>query len=478
MKIALINFEEEAGYLPMAAPYLAGYLREKGYKDIKIIDGIDTIDQIKEYNPDIIGMGVYSSTYYRANEFVKKVKCVTKSPIIAGGPHIYCMPEQIKNSNFDLGVVGEGEVTLYELVSLFEKRRKFELEDLRKIDGLVFVNEKGKLERTKPRALIENIDEIPMPAIDLLKLKEHYLIPGPAGASFLGVRGFLVTSRGCPYNCVFCASKSIWTKVRWHSAERTVAEIKKWVNQYGATHFYVYDDLFVANRLRLKKIIWLLKKEKLLGKVDFEILCRANLVDEELVGLLKELNVSTVPLGFETGSDKILNSLKGDTVTVAHGKRAIKLLYNAGIRVTGAFMVGNPYETEEDLQKTFEMASDPRISVLHVSYSIAFPGTKFWEYGVKNKIYPKDFWESGKFLTQDVVDFNCLLSKEISKEKFTEYWNKFMKLNEEKIKKYNPKFEPKQIKLMMQPRFLKKLWKKRKWLKLHIWYLMNNFKRN
>lgn len=474
MKIALINFEEESGYLPMATPYIAAYLRKKGYREIVIIDGMDVLEEIKKYNPDIIGIGTYSATYYEANKFVEKIKKISKAPVIAGGPHIYCMPSQIKKSNFDIGVVGEGEQTFYELVELYNKKKEFNLKDLRKIDGLVFINEREEVELTNPRELIKDLDDLPFPAIDLLNLKNKYLIPGPAGANFVGIRGYLVTSRGCPYNCVFCASKSIWTKVRWHSAERTVAEIKQWVKKYKVTHFYIYDDLCIANKPRLKKIINLLAKEKLLGKIDFEILARANLIDEDMCKLLKKLNATTVPLGFESGSNRILRYLKGGTVTVEQGKRAVELLHKYGIKITGAFMVGNPYEKEEDLKKTLEMASDPRINTLHISFSIAFPGTKFWDYAVKNRIYPKNFYESGKYMTQDVVDFDYLLSKDISKEKFKKYWKLFMELNKEKTKNYNPEFKLKQLKFLLSIGFLRKIWRKRKWVPIHLRFLFNN----
>jgi anaerobic magnesium-protoporphyrin IX monomethyl ester cyclase len=473
MKIALINFEEEGGYLPLATAYIAGYLREKGFENIKIIDRVNILNEIKNYKPDLIGVGLYSATYFQANKLAEKIKKISNAPLIAGGPHVYCNPAHIKESNFDVGVVGEGEETFHELANLYQEKSKFSDKDLKKIQGLVFTDKKNKLNFTPSRELIKDLDKIPPPAIDLLKLKEHYLIPGPAGAHIVGIRGYIVTSRGCPYNCIYCSSKTIWPQVRWHSAERTVAEIKTWVKKYGATHIYIYDDLMIANRPRLRKIISLLRKEGLLGKVDFEILGRANLIDEEMCKLLQEMNASSVAIGFETGSERLLKYLKGGTVTIEQGEKAIKLLKKYKIKITGLFMVGSPTETEEDLKKTFKMASNPDIELAHVSFSVPFPDTQFWEYAINNKIFPKDFYEAGTYLTQDSVNFDYLLTKEISLEKFKQYWFKFMGLVKEKEKKYSPKFTLGQLKLLFSWRLFKKILKRKRHLHRHIGFALN-----
>lgn len=466
MKILLINSEkEESGYLPLATAYLAGYLKEQGYDNVKIIDRTltnDVVEEIKEYNPNLIGMNVFSCLCFEMKQLAKKIKKVMDVPIVAGGPHIYCDP--LNNlKGFDIGVTGEGEVTLLELVKLLESKGKFEVEDLRKINGLVFFNE-GKTELTPQREYIEDIDTIPFPTLDLLDMK-HYSTPGEAGVNFIGRRGYLLTSRGCPYNCTYCASSCIWSSVRWHSAERTVAEIKNWVGKYKANHFLVYDDLFIANLPRLEKMINLLEKENLLGKIDFEILARANLITERACILLKKLNATTVSVGFESGSPKILKYLKGTTVTVEHGKKAIDLLDKYGFATYGLFMIGSPGETEEDLKMTYEMVKDPKIKVLNVNVTMPFPGTVLWHDALRDKIYPPDFYEKGISVSPTKPNFDYLMTKEISKEKFEEYFNKFTKLIEKKEREYKTIFKPTDIKFFFSYRFLKKLVKKREIVK-------------
>ena len=473
MKIALINFEKDGGYLPLATIYISGYLRARGFKDILIIDRFDIIQKLKEYKPDIIGIGVYSLTFYNVNRLAKEIKSFSNAPIIVGGPHVYCDPTHIERSNFDIGVVGEGEQTFYELIKLYSEEKKFDPKLLRKIDGLAFVNEKNKFEMTKPRALIKNLDDIPLPEIELLNLKRDYLTPGPAHASIIGVRGYLVTSRGCPYNCIYCSAKAIWDKVRWHSAERVVEEISRWIN-YGVTHINIYDDLMIANKPRLKKIIELLEQKNLLGKVDFDMQVRASHIDKEMCLLLNKLNVTSMAVGFETGSERLLKYLKGEMATIAQSENAINLLYKHGIKITGLIMIASPTETEEELKKTYEFAKNPKISILFINLSTPFPGTRFWDYAIEHKIIPKNIYETDIDIIPGTPSFDYILTQEMSKEKVIEYFNKFTELVNEKKNIYFPKFKLKHIKFFLSFGLLKKFWKRKKYSKDQIKYLLNS----
>jgi len=472
MKIALINLEKDYGCLPIGLANLAAYVRKYGtYKDIKIIDREDPVSAIKNYNPDIIGIGVVSEQYQRGNQLAGELKKITKVPIIIGGAHITAMPKQLINSNFDLGVMGEGEITFLELLNLYKKESKLEVRNLRKIKGIVFKNLEGDVEITPRRELMKNLDDMPSPAFDLLKMKEHYLIPGPAGVNLIGIRGYIMTSRGCPYNCVYCGSNTAWggRGVRWHSAERVTEDIKKLFNLYRVNHFVVYDDLMIVNRERLKKIIDLLEKENILKKIDFELYGRANIIDEEMCQLLRKMNVTSIAFGLESGSEKMLKYLKKGNVTVEQGKKAVALCCKYGLKVTGLFIIGSPGETEEDLQKTFDFIKDPNLSSVQVYQATPLPGTELWERAIKDKIISEDFYEyenRGK-----VLEFNpeAVLTKEMSKEIFAKWLKKFR--DEMSRKNYiedKLRFNMRLLKYFFSPRLLKKLWFRKKYLLRYI----------
>lgn len=472
MKIALINLEKDYGCWPIGLANLAAYVRKYGnYEDIKIIDREDPIQTIKDYNPDIIGMGVVSEQYYRGNKLAGEIKEITKVPIIIGGAHITSLPTQLMNSNFDIGVIGEGEITFLEILNLYKKNNRFEIKELRKIKSLVFKNEKGKLEITPRRELIKNLDEIPFPAFDLLKMKEYYLIPGPAGANLIGIRGYIMTSRGCPYNCIYCGSNTAWggSGVRWHSAERVAEDIEKLFRTYNVNHFAAYDDLMIVNRERLKKIIEILEQKDILRHIDFELYGRANIMDDELCLLLKKMNVTSIAFGLESGSEKVLKYLKKGTVTVEQGKNAVTMCKKHGLKIAGLFIIGSPDETEKDLEKTLEFVRDPNLSSVQVYQATPLPGTELWQRAIKDNIISQDFYEyenRGK-----VLEFNpdAILTKEMSKEKFAE-WLKIFRTEMEKKNYVEDKlnFNLGLIKYFFTPRLIIKLWRRRKYIPRYV----------
>ncbi len=472
MKIVLINLEKDYGCLPIGLANIAAYIRKYGnYNDIKIIDREDPIKAIKKYKPDVIGIGVVSEQYYRGNKLAKEIKKFSNAPLIIGGAHITAMPTQILNSNFDIGVIGEGETTFLEILKLYDKNKTFDIEKLSNIKGLVFKDKKNKIKITPKRELIKNLDEIPFPALDLLKMKEHYLIPGPAGVNLIGVRGYIMTSRGCPYNCVYCGSNTSWGQgnIRWHSAKRVAEDIERWVKIYGVNHFVVYDDLMIVNRERLKKIIKILENKNLVKKIDFELYGRANIIDEEMCILLKKMNVTSIAFGLESGSEKILKYLKKGNVTVQQGEKAVKMCNKFGLKVAGLFIMGSPEETEEDLLKTLKFIKNPYLSSIQVYQATPLPGTELWIRAIKDKIISKDFYEHenrGKVLE---LNSEAILTKEISKENFT----KFHKLFKEEMNRRNYiedkfRFKFSLIKYFFSLRLVSKLWRRKKYILRYI----------
>jgi anaerobic magnesium-protoporphyrin IX monomethyl ester cyclase len=472
MKIALINLEQDYGCLPMGLTNIAAYLQKYGGPvDIRIIDRSDPLIEIKDFKPDVIGISAVSEQYYKANELAEKMKRITNVPLILGGTHITAIPSQLLNSTFKIGVIGEGERTFLEFINMYKKEKSISDENLEKIRGLVFMDKEGKLKITGRRELIKDLDEIPFPALDLLDMKNQYLIPGPSGASLIGIRGYLMTSRGCPYNCVYCGSNTTWgvRGVRWHSAERVVSDIERWVKKYRANHFVVYDDLMIVNRGRLKKIISLLKEKNLLKKIDFELYGRANILDDEMCRLLKNLNVTSIAFGLESGSEKILKYLKKGNVKVEQGKKAVALCKKYGLKVAGLFIMGSPGETEKDLQKTLDFVKDPNLSTVQVYQATPLPGTELWARAIKDNIIEKDFYEfpnRGQVLE---LNDNAILTKKVSKENFIK-WHKIFKDEMEK-KNYvqdRLKFKIGMLRFFFSYRFYQKLWRRKKYIPRYV----------
>jgi radical SAM superfamily enzyme YgiQ (UPF0313 family) len=165
----------------------------------------------------------------------------------------------------------------------------------------------------------------------------------------------IFTSRGCPYACIFCSSARHWQRFRAFSAEYVVAEIEEVLDVLpGISRFYILDDLFIANRARLRYIVELLEEKGLTSRLTFRGFVRSSLVDEECCELLRRMNCRELRFGAESASPRILEQLKVGTATVEDNQRCIDLCRTYGLDVSASYMVGNPGETENDLRLTYD----------------------------------------------------------------------------------------------------------------------------
>jgi len=391
MKLALVCLDEKMGTPPLGLAYIASYLRKYGnFDNTVIIDKEEPLKAIQKKKPDVVGISSVTPEFSRAESLAKNIKEKFDIPVIVGSSHISSIPSNLHNC-FDIGVIGEGEQTVLELVSLFESKGSFVPDMLKNIDGLVF-HEGSNLHITNPRKQILPLDSIPFPARDLLKMKEYYLqprrVPHIPGKVAIGTH--IMSSRGCPYRCVFCSSANFWKGIRFHSAKFVVEEIKDVFEKYKINTISILDDLFIANKKRVADINSLLKKEGLAGEIEFGCYGRANLIDDEMCETLKEMNVTSVAFGFESGSERILNYLKKGTVKATDNIHAIETCRKHSLKVTGSFMIGNPGETKEDLEMTRDFIRNYPIDTASLFITTPLPGTELWELAKKENLVSDD----------------------------------------------------------------------------------------
>lgn len=398
IKLVLVNFWQ----FPIETPHfglicLAAYIR-RNFPQIKIriIEGLNPEKTIIRSKPDLVGFTSDTLVYRKTIAKAKKVRKELTVPFVIGGIHISALPESL-DPIFQIGVLGEGELTVGELLKLLIKKGRFLKEDLKKIKGIVFWDE-GKLINNGRRELIKNIDELPYPARDLTPMEEFYL---KNQLHLFGVRRMvtLMTSRGCPYRCVFCGSPVQWGAVRFHSPERVVNEIKKLVKEYQADGIMFWDDLFTAPVSRVEKMVELIKKGKLQQRLTFFGYARANLINEKMCRLLKSINVKRLIFGLESGSDKILGYLKQHSVTVADNRRAVKLCRKYGITTSSGFITGTPGETLADLRQTYEFMKKFPLDNTQIYILTPYPGTETWRRAEKENLVSKDM-DFGKLFVQ------------------------------------------------------------------------------
>ncbi|MGE3724903.1 MAG: radical SAM protein [Candidatus Sericytochromatia bacterium] len=372
------DFDQSKVIAPLAFGYLAAYLREHlNFTDLVLV--VDDPDKLLAQNPQVIGISSFTETFEDVIKHARYFKRVAPEiPIILGGEHISALPESLPEA-VDVGILGEGEETLTELMALY-LRKEASADNLAKIPGLVFWHE-GKRVQSPSRAWISNLDDIPPPDRFLL----HNTNPHWQQAIF--------TARGCPYKCTFCASTRFWQKTRYHSVDRVIQEM-----EYILKHFpnqpliAINDDLFPLNKKRLKTMVEAIREKGIHRKVGFVLNARASVFDEEIARLLQAMNGQVVGFGFESASDKVLTAIKGKT-SAKENLKALELCEKYGLAVVGNFMSGGPDENEEDMAKTWWFIQKNRDRIWHPSVGLAtpFPGTEFWEKAEAMKLIGPDF---------------------------------------------------------------------------------------
>jgi radical SAM superfamily enzyme YgiQ (UPF0313 family) len=416
LKLLLVNAinttkKIESVYPPLGLAYLASALKQH-FSDIeiKIIDR-DVKAVIEAYLPDAVGVSAVSQNFGRAIEVGHYCRSLN-IPVFVGGVHITLLPESLPKS-FDFGVYGEGEETIVEIIDYLLKGGISGAVEMEKIKGLILHTHAG-IKLTEMRPMIQTLDSLPFPDRSLLDIP-------------IGQATYLFTSRGCPYKCTFCASTRFWNKVRWFPAEYVVSEIEDVINRYKPWAISFYDDLFIANTTRLERIIELLCAKGINKKVKFSFACRANLVNEKLIQILKPLDIQMVCMGLESGCQKTLNYLKGSGITVEQNKKAVDILVNAKINVQGTFIIGSPEETEEEILQTLNFIKNSNLTNFEVYLLSPFPGTPIWE-AAKNmgRVANEMDWEKLAVDSQSRFENRITLSK-ITKSRLSELYGLFVR---------------------------------------------------
>lgn len=420
MKLGLVYLNNNSGsFPPLGLTSIATYLKqEMHFHNSRIIDiNFENVyETIKRSNFDLIGISAMTIEYNEAIRLAQWTKEELDIPVIIGGVHISTLHQSLKNC-FDLGVIGEGEQTMLELVQLFEKKGEFTEQNCKEIPGLIF-RRGNHIITTKRRPPILPLDKIPVP--DREFQDRRYLRRRPLETwSEFGVETSILTSRGCPYKCVFCSTTQFWQKLRFHSPEHVISEVKYLVDNYKVDHIQIWDDLFTIHKKRLKKIAIGLREEGIVDEVKFNCQARADSIDDELCRILKSMNVELLIFGFESGSERILNYLKRGTVSVKDNQNAIRLCRKHGLRVQGSVIFGSPGETLHDMEMTLNFIDFAKQNGVERIWSFVmtpFPATEVWQIAkTRGKVSDDMNWD---LLSHQNVDDPLLLDDNLNIEDF------------------------------------------------------------
>ena len=363
---------------PLGLLYIAGLVRKHGHVP-RVVDVPalkwsieETIKYVMKEDPDVVGISAMTINALNANAIAEALKKNSfRGPIVFGGPHITAVPlETMKRfPSFDVGVLGEGEMTFLELMNHFGSG-----EPLDAVRGIVWRKD-GEHVINPPRPFIANLDALPLPAWDLLPN-----FPGAYPHSALEAKrqpaASIITSRGCPHHCTFCDRAVFGTKVRHHSAHYTLDMLRHLKHNYGVKDIMFLDDNLLINRTKLLAICDAMVQEKM--DLTWYCISHAKFMTEDRVVRIREAGCWTMEVGIESGSESILRLLNRNTPK-SEIAAAIKRAHAVGIRVKGNFIFGLPTETRETLQESIDFALSTDLSLFQQTFLTLWPGCELSE---------------------------------------------------------------------------------------------------
>jgi len=371
LKIGLIfpNRDRKDKAIHLGLGYIASYARlhhpdvEFTLLDTRVATKRET-QRFYESNHDVIGITVLSPVYNEVVEVVQHIRSVKPQTLIClGGAYVTTIMEEIfEETPADFAVYGEGEITFTELIGYLKGQHP-----LPDIKGLMY-RQGEKIITNSPREQIKDLDAIPYPAYDLYKMDRYPMHR-------------IVTSRGCPYKCVFCNSSSIWLG-RWRkrSPEKVVEEIEFLIKNYKRKTFFFNDNSFNVDLKRVEKFCSLILDKEL--KFLWSTPVRVEIITPDIARLMKKSGCYNVGIGIESANNNILQAMKKEN-TIEKVSKGIRIFKEAGIEVLGQFVIGSPGDTIETVKESIDFAKKSELDFVMFYSILPFKLTEQWNYVLK-----------------------------------------------------------------------------------------------
>jgi anaerobic magnesium-protoporphyrin IX monomethyl ester cyclase len=412
LRILLVSPESKVwnsrAHLHNGLGYLAGALLASGYTDVTLHDGAvedesvaQALDRaIAERRPyDVVGIS--SPTVLIENAWAAARDAKARGAItILGGPHLTLQPdESMQKPQVDLVVRGEGESTMIEILRVFEtessRQKAVSSDHLRSILGLSWRTADGKVMHNLDRPLRPDLDNIPLPAYHLFKIERYTNLQPLTDGLDPHARAYtIVTSRGCPYKCIYCSKPITGDTWRGRSVENVVKEWRMLIKDFHATEIGVTDDIWNLDLKRAKELCRALIAEGL-NTVPWVTIhgMKVNHTDLELFQLMKAAGCKRVGFGVESGDEYILKRVVKKSQTFDMVRAAFKNARKAGLQTMGFFIFGMPEETEATMEKTIRLALELDPDLANFMIAAPYPGTELWKLVEKEGILFSHTWD-------------------------------------------------------------------------------------
>lgn len=387
---------------------LSACIKEAGFEDVVLIDlrqckdWKDYEDKVRDYNPDVLCSTMMSPDYNYVVEAFRIAKEVKPEIVtLVGGPHVSAAPDEIRDTpEIDVGIMGEGEITIVDILKDIGKGRKLE-----------------KIYHGKP---VEDLDKLPYEDRDLFHYGES--VKHPYFVFFEPPMVDILTARGCSYNCAFCQplEKDMFGKrVKWRGVDSVIEELKMMRDKYHFKSLMIHTDNLLENE---EWVTQFCKKYRENGFTQpFYCQGRANLIcgKEHLIKMLREAGLEIISIGIESASQRVLNFFRKGT-KVEQNRKAIEICKKYGLRVNAQFILGAPTVTREEEKDTMDFirwARKEMGGLIHCGLNIytPYPGSDLYQYCEDNDlilIKSHDQYRRDGFTVKDPkikgVDYVCL----------------------------------------------------------------------
>lgn len=402
------NFSTKDHLPILGLGYIASVLEKDGYT-VKILDGVlygynndEIINHIVKESPDAVGVSCISSNRFDAIKIINGIKLANENIFIFGGGrhfHHTWSNSLEKIQSLDAIVRGEGEITTLEMLNDY-----FSGGDFSNILGMAY-RKNGLPVANKERQPIDNLDDLPWPAWHLYDIDRYQAkLEGFGSIRSIGV----ISSRGCPSSCTFCANNSFWPKLRRRSPKDFIDEVEFLNKTYGFHGFDFWDDTITIVKDHILGICMEIKKRKL----DIIWYCRArvNTLDEETLTAMKDSGCRVIGFGIESGSEKVLSGIKKN-INLEQIKSTFLLCAKMGFITKGFFIYGLPNETKEDLIKTRKLMQELKffgskfnseVLMLAGMAPILYPGTEMMAQAQEDGLFSRDFdWSESVYFDKN-----------------------------------------------------------------------------
>lgn len=373
---------------PLGLLYLATMIKQRAEHDVKLFDcqvhkhSEEAIRQeVLAYGPDIVGITFITFMLIDALAVARVVKDCEASLgrricVVAGGPHVTIYPEETARfDTVDFAIGGEAEFTFLKFIQHLDDETTLET-----IPGICY-KRNGTIVKGPPYGLIEDVDSVPIPDRRLLDYHAYSNI-----LSSSSLMTTMMTSRGCPFQCIFC--DRLGKRFRAMSAQRVLEEIEGCLS-LNIQEIFFHDDTFTLNKKRVMEICHLITQRQL--KFRFSLRSRVNTIDEEMIAALKKAGCRRISFGVESGVQRILERIRKG-ITLEQAEDAFRLARKYGITSLADFMIGHPDERIEDVHVTLRFARKLRPDFIQFSVTTPYPATELYREAMEKGYIKTDVW--------------------------------------------------------------------------------------